>query len=55
MANKIFGNISKPFLAYKGHFNHQDTFTSNNRRIKSNEMELIEVFNNDYYYSYKFV
>ena len=36
----------RPFLTNKGHLNHQDTMIFDGKKIKTNNTELVEVFNN---------
>ena len=36
----------KPFLTNKGHLNNQDTMIFDGKKIKTNNTELVEVFNN---------
>ena len=41
-------NLIKPFLRNKGKFNHQDMMIFNVKKIRTNETELVEVFNNPF-------
>ena len=36
----------KPFLTNKGHLNHQDIPIFDGKKIRTNETDLVEVFNN---------
>ena len=44
--NKNFWNFMKPFLTSKGHLNHQDIMIFDDKKIVTNETDLVEVFNN---------